>query len=99
MEYYARVCFPSAVFTSRCVGKFLHLARPSVSQDIKFSNPSRSKYNQQETHAVIIFYIYAIHDLNQFVLILITAEVPHHHYQCSLSFSNLRFVMQAFKYS
>ena len=24
MEYYARVCFLSAVFTSRCVGKFLH---------------------------------------------------------------------------
>ena len=24
MEYYARVCFLSAVFTSRCVGKFWH---------------------------------------------------------------------------
>ena len=58
MEYYARVCFLSAVFTSRCVGKFRHLARPSVSRDIKFSNVSQSKYSRQETHAVVIFYIY-----------------------------------------
>ena len=40
MEYHARVCFLTAVFTSGCV-----------------FNPSRSKYNRQETHAVIIFYI------------------------------------------
>ena len=46
MEYCASVCFLSAVFTSRWVG------------DIKFSNPSRSTYNRQERHAVIIFYIY-----------------------------------------
>ena len=58
MEYYTRVCFLLAVFTSRSVGNFLHLARLSVSRDIKFSNPSRSKYNRQETHTVIIFYIY-----------------------------------------
>ena len=36
MEYYARVSFLSTVFTSRCVGNFRHLARPSVSQDINF---------------------------------------------------------------
>ena len=57
MEYYARVCFLSAVFTSRCVGKFRHLARQKVSRDIKFSNSSRSKYNRQETHAVIIIHM------------------------------------------
>ena len=28
--------------------------------DIKFSKASRSKYNRQETHTVIIFYIYYI---------------------------------------
>ena len=28
-----------------------------ISGDIKFSNTSRSIYSQQETHAVIIFYI------------------------------------------
>ena len=60
MEYYDSVCFLSVVFTSRCVGKFCNLARPSVSRDIKFSNPSRSKYNRQKTHTVIIFYIYPI---------------------------------------
>ena len=58
MEYYARACFLPVVLTSRCVGKFCHLARPSVSRDIKFSNSSRNKYNRQETHTVIIFYIY-----------------------------------------
>ena len=47
MEYYARVCFMSAVFTCRCVGKF--------------SNASRGKYSRQETHAVIIFYMYPLH--------------------------------------
>ena len=36
MEYYARVCMLSVVFTSRCVRKFCYLARPSVSRDIKF---------------------------------------------------------------
>ena len=56
MEYYARVCILSAVLTSRCVGKFLHLDLPSVSRDIKFSNASRGKNRRQETHAVIIFY-------------------------------------------
>ena len=34
--------------------------RETVSRDIKFSNSSRSKYNRQETHTVIIFYIYPI---------------------------------------
>ena len=61
MEYYARLCILLAVFTSQCVGKFCHLARPSVLRDIKFSNASQSKNSQQETHAVIIFYIYYIH--------------------------------------
>ena len=37
-----------------------HLARPSVSRDIKFANSSRSKYNRQETHTVIIFYMYFV---------------------------------------
>ena len=60
MEYYARMCFLPAVFTSRCVGKFLHLARPSVLRDIKFSNSYGSKYSRQETHTVMIFYIYHI---------------------------------------
>ena len=46
MEYYAGVCFLSAVFTSRCIGKIRH---------IKFSNASRSKYSQQETHSMFIF--------------------------------------------
>ena len=58
MEYYARVCFLSAIFTSRCVGKFCRLARPKVSRDIKFSKAPRSKYSGQETRAVIIFYVY-----------------------------------------
>ena len=31
-----------------------------ISRDVKFSNSSRSKYNRQETHAVIIFYIYRV---------------------------------------
>ena len=54
MEYYDSVCFQSAVFTSRCVGKFLtfSLARYQI-----FQAP-RSKYSRQETHTVIIFYIY-----------------------------------------
>ena len=30
------------------------------SRDIKFSNSSRSKYNRQKTHTVIIFYIYTL---------------------------------------
>ena len=31
-----------------------------ISRDIKCSNASRSKYSRQETHAVIIFYIYSV---------------------------------------
>ena len=58
MEYYARVCFLSAVFISRRAEKISHLARSSVSRAIKFSNSSRIRYSRQETHAVIIFYIY-----------------------------------------
>ena len=60
MEYYARVCFLSAVFTSQCIGKFWHLVRPKVSRDIKFCNASRSKYSRQETQAVIISYMYIV---------------------------------------
>ena len=61
MEYYSWACFLSVVLTSRCVGKFCHLARPSVSRDIKFYSSSRNKYIRQETHTVIIYSIFIEH--------------------------------------
>ena len=58
MEYYDSVCFLSVVFTSRCIAKFDILRDRRSSELSKFSNASRSKYNRQETHTIIIFYIY-----------------------------------------
>ena len=57
IEYYDSVCFLYVVFTSRWVGKF-DISRDQRSSEMsKFSNASRSKYSQQETHPGIIFHL------------------------------------------
>ena len=52
-------------------------AQPLVSRDIKFSSPSRSKYNRQETPAVIVFYIYGVFDSGR-CMCTCTGYFPNH---------------------
>ena len=64
--------------------------RPSVPRDIKFSDASRSKYSQQETHAGILFYVhvYRSRPSREMLSSSCIAEINYKH-QETLSFHNI----------